>query len=63
MSQSKEALELLKLAETAFLLMCEWRPVTDDDLDDWTPPEDRENRWDRDRAISEARRRAEKEMP
>lgn len=44
-------------AQEAYLRANRWEPTRDDD---WSPPEDRGNLWDFERALEEQRRRDEK---
>jgi hypothetical protein len=60
----KLAVRKLEDAEHRFLRDMGWRQVDPNDQEsDWTPPEDATNVWDRDRAIQEARRRADAAQP
>lgn len=53
---SKAALRTLEGQEDEFMLACGWRPVDEAHPEnEWTPPEDRENRWDRERALEECK--------
>lgn len=54
-----DRVQALRVAEEAYLRDAGWLPADHPDAcdGDWTPPEDRENLWDFERAMAEQRKR------